>query len=561
MSRCLPLVSEEGDFHVQTDKSQILAALTEAISPVASEVVLSMVERLFLASRLLDEEALRGGFWRWASFPASLMGRSMLDVLSDANGFLFPRGYWNSPEYSEEQRAILHSIETARVLNRADKCPRAIRHVFVAWAVVKVGDRFLLRTREDKQRPGTKQFVFPGGRFRIEDAHNNEGPRVLLRSIEEGDWSEIQRHLEATLRRELKEELGLDEGQYVASRWVDTSPYRQVEGAGNRHAYSEYKFQLFHVQLGREAMLQMYSEIARCPDQFVWLSAQEVCAQRSVDGRYSAYLDALVNHFGGDFDAALADCPASFQDQTDLSDKFEPVDIPVSHGDSFSVGLTGAERSVDIPLDTQEHAMLLGLACHAKGYAFAHDAVMRFPAGWVKLNDEQISVCHRLSEKLSARRFTWIEVSDTGFARWRWSSNETYLDTSAFEYHIKSLHVNSRRWAELGITRCELNTALGIFIEDTTTISVSKKLALSIDAIEDERVPEADDDIAIGDFKKSVREALDRPLQVFGLRKFVRAVPQGKQKKLLATSSGANSRRMTMGEYAITIRRRSSVSI
>lgn len=553
--RCLPLASEEGDFHVPTARSEILAALRKIEDTAASEALLALTERLLLANRLLDEQALLEGFWRWASYPASLMGRSMLDVLSDEGGFLFPRGYWTTPENVDEQRGLLHNLEVARTKHRAGEQPRAIRHVYVAWGLVKVGDRFLLRTREDKKRPRVKQFVFPGGRFRPEDANDGEPLSCLLAAMEAGSWLKIRPHLEVTLHRELKEELGLYEDQYVSRPWVEVSPYREVEGAANRHGYTEYRFQLFQVQFGRDTLLQMYSEIARSPDDFIWLTAEEVCAQRSDDGRYTAYLDALVRHFGDDFHSALVNCPASFQEQDSSGEKESAVDIPVRHGELFWVGLTGSEQSVDVPLNFDEHSMLLGLACHAKSYASA-EATARLPAGWVKLSEEQLQVCHYLCEKLNSQGFSWIEISDAGFARWRLPASETYLDASVFDYDVASLQINSKRWAELQISRRELKTLVGIFPEESVVVSLSKKLALSIEAVEDERVPEADDDIAIGDFKKSVREALDKPLQLFGLRKFVRAVPQGKRKKSTVDSKRRGTLPKATGEYAVTILRR-----
>jgi len=80
---------------------------------------------------------------------------------------------------------------------------------------------------------------------------------------------------------------------------------------------------------------------------------------------------------------------------------------------------------------------------------------------------------------------------------------------------------------------------------------------MSLEAIEDERLPEADDEISIGDFDKSMRDSVDKRLQPFGLRKFVRLVPQARRRKA-SSHVGKDAIPKAMGEYVITVHRRNA---
>jgi hypothetical protein len=85
----------------------------------APELLLGWVRRLFEALCLLDRHQLAEGRWKFVSFPASLVGRSLLETLACPGQTLFDAHYWEQgshrPESAfEEQRRILEELEKRR---------------------------------------------------------------------------------------------------------------------------------------------------------------------------------------------------------------------------------------------------------------------------------------------------------------------------------------------------------------------------------------------------------------------------------------------------------------
>ena len=185
----LPIHAEEGPAREECARVDLEARIARTASLTAGQakIAVAIVERLFDAAGLLDRRALAAGDWAFVSYPAYLLGCSIAESLGQAGTRFVPEEYWEQgthrPEAArEQQRAVLHFLEEGRRQCSAE-CANPIRRVWVAWGLVRIGGRFLLRHREDKTRPEGKNFVPPGGRLSLSDLAGTKGPRESLGAI------------------------------------------------------------------------------------------------------------------------------------------------------------------------------------------------------------------------------------------------------------------------------------------------------------------------------------------------------------------------------------------
>jgi hypothetical protein len=121
----LPLHAEEGDFWKPVSEAELCEQLSQVGYP-APELLLGWVRRLFDALCLLDRHQLAEGHWKFMSFPASLVGRSLLETLACPGQTLFDAHYWEQgshrPESDvEEQRRILDGTGIAKEAASPDR--------------------------------------------------------------------------------------------------------------------------------------------------------------------------------------------------------------------------------------------------------------------------------------------------------------------------------------------------------------------------------------------------------------------------------------------------------
>lgn len=150
---------------------------------------------------------LEHGNWAFVSFPAFLLGRSLLESLSTTGQTLFEAGYWNqmgspAPSLVEEQRRLLARVESRRIHFHPTGNATPIRVVYVAWGVIRLGGDFLLVHREDEHRRDAKNYVFPGGRLNVMDLPPEQRNPTSLRALHESDLALAALGLENTLKRE-----------------------------------------------------------------------------------------------------------------------------------------------------------------------------------------------------------------------------------------------------------------------------------------------------------------------------------------------------------------------
>ena len=203
----LPLHSEEDDLREEISEIELIKRLPG----LDGSGVVRCVRRLFEACGLLDARLLNEGKWAFVSFPASLLGHSLLQTLAAPGQQLFPGNYWRSnlDDDIEEQRHLLSELEKRREESHPTRSPSPVRYVYAAWGLIRLGDNFLLHLREDRPRPDGKNWTFPGGRFRPLDLSSDERVAATLRKLHRSDSGLAIGALERTLDRELREEIKL----------------------------------------------------------------------------------------------------------------------------------------------------------------------------------------------------------------------------------------------------------------------------------------------------------------------------------------------------------------
>jgi len=75
----------------------------------------------------------------------------------------FAPNFWNtqgaSNDKKDQQRDMLHFVESARYENHANSKAQPIRYCYVAWSIIKLGGKILFYQREDTQNATTSQLA------------------------------------------------------------------------------------------------------------------------------------------------------------------------------------------------------------------------------------------------------------------------------------------------------------------------------------------------------------------------------------------------------------------
>lgn len=522
----LPRVAEEGTLNQAIGIAQIERSLIDAIGCTEEEACHQrlIIERLLTALCVLDAQSLSHGFWLFVSFPAALLARNVFATLATPGQAYFPQHYWEQgahrpPMQVEEQREILRTLETCRIRNCPDDAaPLPIRVVHVAWGIIKLDGRFILLHRDDKSRAGQGNYVLPGGRF-----HPADWPGMSatdLPATQEIGTRLPPQVLQRTLARELEEELSLRSPEhYTASGWRDVKPWRQIEGARNHHAYTEYMLSLFQIDLTAQGEIALYATMVR--EACAWFSVEELAKQLQPDGATS-YLDALLADFGDHFSATLAAIPESHPDSRHAGES-DATDFPYT-ALPLMRGKTGKEKPVRIELDAQERGLLFGLAWHAKGLPFKDDGgAPLFPRGWVALNGGLLDLASALARKLKVADCPLLEIVAGQYARINLHPQCIFLDSAQFRFSLTPEDGNeaAQHW-QLNLQAEALTTPLGKTACINTSIPITRNTARIVEAVAAGKDPETEPRIKSGDIQKTLRDQIDLPLRSVGLRKLVR---------------------------------------
>ena len=462
------------------------------------------------------------------SFPAQLVANSLLTGLADENQDFFESDYWvqgahRPDEIVEEQRNLLRSLELRRAMAHRQHAAKPIRYIYVAWGLIRIDGKFLLHHREDIARRQIGNFVLPGGRLNLSDLPKELQLAEALPLIQRAGSTYAIAALERTLVREMFEEVGLRHREHFEFRnWRRLRPYREVEGAKNNHAFTEYLIEVFEVTLTQSGQVRLFEKLSASPDRFSWFSPTDLARKARPDGR-AAYVEALHANLGVDLADRLEQVPESFFDQSIRQDETDSVDVPVDATSPLSCGRTGKERPVKVALTDEERRTLFGLAWHAKGLEFSEtgDAVL-LPSAWAKVSgaDLQSSLNH-LGEKLRGAGIELIECRDQEFYRVPLSQSLIFFDRSRYRYRCGADDVQGRDgWLQLCFEA--VDTPFGRTKGIDHRFSITRNTLRIIETVEHGEDPEGNTRIKSGDIQRTVREQIDAHTKPLGLRKFLR---------------------------------------
>lgn len=523
ISRLLPRIAEESGDREEIPEAELIQRLIDATSVGSEEArtALGIVRRMLQALSVLDESRLSSDVWAFASFPASLMARSVLGGLGVAEFRLLEPGFWNASEYLvDRQRALIKRSEELRAALPAGLVP--IRRVWVSWAWIALDGKFLMVRREDPapHRDGSRgQFVFPGGRVCNEDLPELEylTPSQCLDFFDpnmEIDPSHIRYAFSQAVRRELREELEIPNNAFEAEIPVgEPIHYIALEGAKSAYSATEYHIQPFKVALkdaGKTALLRC---LAAHPERFAWFTAEELAAGANAAGA-KAFVDAIRQ--GGpalDPDAFAIPIGNTFP----LKD---PIDIPGKPSEPFAVGIAGRERQVHVDLDDDEIKQLNWLAAVRRGDDIEELAIgvsIVSSTGWALIeNDHALAELRTLAAKLDAAGLPLLDFHDRAV---RLNALTPYFSRSSLSMEIQ----DERRGKSyrLNLSRHRLQSPLGIASTKEASVYLPEVLGNAIYSLDQGDLQPALDNIeSVKRMQREIRGFLDS----IGARLLVRQV-------------------------------------
>ena len=525
----LPLHEEEGNFSKPVSEAELFAQVSQVGYP-APERLLGWVRRLFEALCLLDRHQLAEGHWKFMSFPASLVGRSLLETLACPGQTLFNAHYWEQgshrPELeAKEQRRILEELECRRERYHPTASARPIRTVHVAWALIRFADRFLLRHREDESRGEGRDFVLPGGRLNRSDLPFGTSPPEALREMMGLNSQLVDEALPTTLGRELEEELGLLPEHYHATRWKALEPYFKVEGTGNHKALTQYRIVLFTVQLTSLGEFTIVRREAEPEENLVWFSIDDLDREKTVEG-HGAFIGAMKQSFGSEFRDELQRAPDSRADWLS-NQQGEELELPARPGEYFRVGKTGNDKLATLKFSTSELELLHLLAWHhlELPVELKEGTANRLGGGWIEIRDLTLDAAAReLAETLGRANLTWLDrAPEARFMRLSTPPNRVYLSPSHYRYRldesedgnlILQLRPMETNWGKLGAR--------------TIWVPLTPLLLSTFQLLQNEQDPLEHLHVEDGTIEREIRRKVTPSLQIIGLRQFAYT----KQKRL-----------------------------
>lgn len=534
----LPHYAEEGNICTSVVVQDVIKniSIDAQVSKEAATATVELTQRLFDSLALLDRQKLQQGRWQFVSFPAQLLGNSLLCVLADEDQDLLDAHYWEQgghrPEdVIEEQRNLLRTLEQHRVRSHRQHSAAPIRFVYVAWGIIKLDGRFLMHHREDKTRRKAGNYVLPGGRFNLTDLPPASQTAAMLPRLQCAASPDALANLRNTFIREMQEETGLNHIEHYDFRLRRSlKPYREVEGSRNNHAYTEYMIQVYEVALTASGQIRLFDQLCEYPERFSWFELDELIQKTTPDGKV-AYIDALLADLGDNLSAALEKVQESFVDRLCYQDETDALDIPFNSESSLLRGKTGKERPVEVKLIDQECASLWGLACHAKRLEFSsvRNAVL-LPCGWIKvLDDGVVKQMQVVAEKLSRAGTNLIESRDQIYFRFSATPNIIFLDESQFRYSYGAADSakNKDCWFRLCLE--QKDTPFGCVASIDRKFAITRSTIRIIESIKNGGDPEA----SCSDVQKTIRDQIDAHTKPLGLRKFVRF--KGREYEVLLT--------------------------
>lgn len=444
--KALPLFAEEGPIHESVSEDDLQQLIISSDGLATPSVMVQMVRTLFTTFGLLNLTELASGRWAFVSFPASLMGRSLLASLAVPGQTLVDSSYWEQGSHRpdrvvEEQRWLLKELEQRRVRFHPRRQALAIRTVHVAWGIVKMNDRFLLRHREDKTRRDSKNYVLPGGRLNMSDLPADKNGAHALKDLHSPQSALAHASLQTTLARELEEELSLLPEHYQALTGRGLSTYEQVEGSGNKHALTQYNIVVFPTRLTEAGELRLLETINECTNDFDWFTLDELLGEQRSDGK-QAFVNALVaSAHDADTRTWLSQLPDSAAIRYAYTLPTNAIDIPGTVAAPFLIGKTGKEKRVEVSLTPSEWSLVVMAAWHALGLKLYPDKahISTLDNGWLALvSQDAVSTATQLITKLDIADLQPCQLINQNFFRLSVVRQHLHLCASFFTFDLEA---------------------------------------------------------------------------------------------------------------------------
>ena len=518
----LPLYAEEGNFGETVSETELCERLSQVGYP-APELLLGWVRRLFEALCLLERHPLAQGNWRFISFPASLVGRSLLETLACPKQTLFEAHYWEQGSHrpepeAEKQRRILEELESARERFHPSGAARPIRTVHVASALIRFDDRFLLLHREDQSRSEGRDYVLPGGRVNLSDIRSDLSPDAALRDLMGLDSALAEAAFPTTLARELEEELGLLPEHYRASRWKTLEPYKMREGTRNNWALTQYRIVLFTVELKPEGEFRIVRREAEQGEKLVWFSIDDLDRGKTVEG-HGAFIEALTETFGSGFREELGRIPDSRPDRRSR-EQGEEWELPSKPGEDFRVGKTGKEGPVVLELSTPAWELLHLLAWHHLGLPveLTESTVKCLGGGWIQILDPALeTAANALAETLGRERRTWLDrAPEADFIRLATPPHTVYLCPEHYRYRL-----DESEGGNLILQLQKIETNWGTLCARTVRVPLTPRNFEAFQLLQNGQDPRSDRRFEGADIEREIRRQLGPQRREIGLRKLI----------------------------------------
>ncbi len=527
---------EEGDFY-PVPRAALVDALCQhqPLDRAVAENTVALIEALLDTFAVLNTDYLQKGEWCFVSFPAQLLALSLLTAWGDQDSRFFAANFWNTQGIAnakkEELRKVLHFVETTRDEHHASQAAKPIRYIYVAWGIIKIDGEILFYQREDTRKRHDKQagdYGLIGGRLNQHDVPGNWDKRDLLTALQSENSALIKAALPETLKRELREEAGLNFGEhYHFKPWRCLKPYQQVQGSAPNHALTGYHLEIFQIDLTLEGYLLLQQQIKR-DERLVWFTRDEMVKGETSDGKI-AYLKALFDDFGNDRLALakeLAALPDSFTPRYVFQAQKYGLTLLVDAEKPVLAGVLGKEKPLDVVLTPKQSALLLGLAAHGRGFEFAAvvENIGFHPFGWVDVGNNPV-LRVGLMELSSVFKGTDVIIENHQDELFRLSIDPSmvYFDETLFVFSVQDADLTStqvRIPATLG--RKAFVTAFGVVKPQTETFKIRLEFADKLRTIAGQRVV-ADNDEAVKTedvCNKGLHK--DPSFLAFGLRKLLR---------------------------------------
>ena len=442
----LPLYAAEGGQYTEVSASDLLR------DAQCSETMLALVQELLAKAGVLDASRLAEGKWRFVSYPARLFACSLLSLLANEKN-LFKEGFWAADmnDSIAEQHRVMHCLETLRN-GTAEKSP--IRRTFVAWGIVKRGHHFVLKRRENPEGDPDNtlhgSYGFPGGRLNLRDMETGgvempmERKLAFLYGVPETMTEEeegfVERALEYTLIRELREELGLEhKTHYSFSKTPRRMPPQTfIHGANAQHCITECHITLYDISLTPEgdaflASSRKNSELFTLSEILSpWSDERKVFLDTS-DSPLITYLESMADS------ADSLQIRRSELSTADMKSKknVEPLYaiLPLSSKEPLILG------DCELPLPDSryvEFLLLLGLAAR-EGFNMRplSDALKSKSWGWVELDSELRALANKFNHDMKQISGAPLLFVHNSMCRLRLNGEKIFFSPDLFRAELR----------------------------------------------------------------------------------------------------------------------------